>query len=188
MQQTLIILSGLLTIACVAPYIHDIIKRRTKPRIVSWLNWTLLTAIATAAAISGEHWSSAVLTGSATVATMAIVLLSLKYGNRKVEALDVVCQAGAIIGLVLWVMFSSPLIALVMSAFIDFIVGLPTYKHAWQKPFEETQLTFAIAALAALLGLIAVDKLSLPNLLFPVYLLLANLTLVGLIRFSPNRA
>ncbi|MEK7594825.1 MAG: hypothetical protein AAB436_04260 [Patescibacteria group bacterium] len=186
MRDILLFLSGLLTIVCVIPYCIDIVKRQTKPRIVSWFNWTLLTGIATAAAIADKQWPSVVLTGSATAATMMIVILGIKYGDTKIEPLDVVCQIGAVIGLVLWLVFNSPLIAIIMSVGIDFLVGLPTYKHAYKKPHEETKLTFIIAFVAALLALLAIDDPQASGLIFPIYLSLANLLIISILQFSPN--
>jgi len=187
----LIILSGLFFVSGLGPYLSDIIKRRTKPRIVSWFNWTLLTGIATAAALAEHQYASAFITGVGTICTALIVILSLRYSSdRKFETLDVVCQICAVIGLVLWASFDNPTLALVASMSIDFIVGLPTWKHAWFKPWEETAAPFVLAVVGAACAIVATifdSSHTVSGLIFPVYLTLANAAIASLILLSPHR-
>ena len=62
MKDILLILATLVTIGAVIPYILDVIKGKTKPNIVSWITWTLLTAVATVAEISAGEYRTAVQT------------------------------------------------------------------------------------------------------------------------------
>lgn len=178
MQTTLLVLSAVFTLAEALPYSLDIIRRKTKPRIVSWFNWSLLTGIATAAALADKQYPSAVLTAVATLETAGVVILGLKYGERKFERFDVICQISAIIGLILWIVFNSPLVAIFATVLIDFLAGLPTYKHAWQKPDEETTSSFVFAALGGAFALAAVHDPHLSGLIYPIYIVLANVVLV----------
>jgi hypothetical protein len=187
MKDIFLVLSGVLTIACVLPYLRDITRRKTKPRIVSWFNWTLLTGIATAAAIADQQWPSAVLTGAATITTLLVVILGLRYGDNKIEPFDIACQIGAIVGLILWLIFDDPLIAIIITAAVDFIAALPTFRHSWLKPFEETKVTFIIAAVASSFSLLAINEATVSGLIYPVYILMANLTIASLLQFSPNQ-
>jgi hypothetical protein len=170
MKTLFIILSAILTIVGSIPYIIDTAKGKTKPKIVSWFNWALLTGIATAAAFAAKQYPSAVLTLAATIETGAIVLLGIKKGDRKFEAFDILCEIGAIAGLILWIVFNSPLIALIATVSIDFIAGLPTWKHAWQKPNEETLSTFALSALGAIFALLAIKHFSASGLIYPIFI------------------
>jgi hypothetical protein len=188
MTTFLLILSAIFTLICAVPYIIDIVRRKTKPRIVSWFNWTLLTGIATVAAISEQHWASAVLTGAATIETLVIVILAVKYGDKKIERFDVFCQIGAIVGLLLWWVFDDPAIAIIATVAVDFLAGLPTFKHSWLKPGEETRSTFALAALGSLCALLATDSFDVSALAYPIYILLGNLLLVIFISKSPHRS
>ncbi len=186
MNQTLLIASGVLTIICVIPYLRDIVGRKTKPRLVTWFNWSLLTGIATAAAIADKQWPSAVLTGTATIATMLIVVFGLRYGDTKIETFDVICQLAAILGLILWLVSNDPLVAIVITVAVDFIAGLPTFKHSWTKPHEETISAFMIATVASILALFAIQEPQASGLIYPIYILCANIFIICLIRFSPH--
>jgi len=187
MKDIFLVASGVLTLVSAIPYLRDIIQRKTKPRIVTWFNWSLLTGIATAAAIADHQWPSAVITGAATIATSLIVIFGLHYGDTKIESFDVACQLTAILGLVLWLITNDPLIAIAITVFVDFIAGLPTFRHAWQKPQEETASAFLIAVVGSLFAIAALNEPNLSGVLYPIYITLANAVLVIFICFSPHR-
>jgi hypothetical protein len=181
MKTTLVIVSTILTILCTLPYIIDVIKLKTKPRIVSWFTWSLLSAIAGAASLSDHQYPAAILSFSATIETMVVVLLGLKYGEREFNRFDIVCQVAAIVGLVLWLVFNSPAIAVLASVAIDLIGTLPTIKHAWEKPSEETWITFAVAGIAATFTLMAASSTKITAIVNPIYLILINFVITGVL-------
>jgi hypothetical protein len=168
-----------LTIASVLPYLRDIIKGATKPNIVSWITWSLLTGIATAAQISAHEYFAAIFTASATLATTAVVALGVRHGYVKYTMFDVVCQISAIIGIILWQLFDSPTLGVLASVVIDLIGALPTVRHAWQKPGEETWQTFAVASVGGLFGLLALSTFNWITLPYATYILIANIFLTS---------
>lgn len=174
MREFLIIAGGGLSVLSVLPYLRDVMRGKTKPRVVSWLTWTVLTAIATAAALSDKAYASGILTLAGTFATGSVVVAGLKYGDKRFERFDVYCLLGAFVGLVLWLLFGSPEIAIVATVSIDFIGALPTLRHSWQKPHEETETAFIFSSFAAFLTLLAVKEVSITNLTFPLYLTAMN--------------
>ncbi len=182
MKTAFLIIGGFLSIAAVAPYIRDVIARKTKPRIVSWFNWSLLTGIATAAAIADKQYPSAVLTATGALATMLVVIFGLRCGDRKFEVFDVLCQLGALTGLILWVIFKQPWVAITATVVIDFIATLPTLKHAWQKPHEETLSAFTLSMIGGIFTLLATTQARISGLLFPVYIVFINATLVAILK------
>ena len=107
-------------------------------------------------------------------ATFAVVLFGLRYGIAKLDRFDVFCQAGAVIGLLLWLMFNSPLIAIVATIVIDFIGTVPTLRHSWNYPEEETPITFLLGVLATTLTLLSLEKYTVRAWIYPAYLLLSN--------------
>src|SRR5258707_14662940 len=120
MKEIISIFAGLLAIAAIVPYILDIVKGRTKPNVVSWLTWTILLAIATSAAFASHEPRSAFLTLGDLIGTGLTLILGLKYGVAKFSWLDAFCQVGAAVGLVLWLVFNSPEIAIIAAIVIDF--------------------------------------------------------------------
>src|SRR5436190_1148071 len=100
-------LGSLLILVSVVPYVLEVVRERARPRIFSWIVWTVLGVIATVAASSEGEYPSAALTATATVETGSIVALGWKYGNRNFERLDAYCLAGVVMSLVLWAIFRS---------------------------------------------------------------------------------
>jgi hypothetical protein len=178
-----LVLSVVLTVISVIPYLRDIVRGKTKPNLVSWITWTLLTGIATAAAISAGEFVAAFLTGAATMATALIVIFGLNHGYVKFGRFDIVCQLSAIVGIILWQLFDSPAIAVVAAVVIDLIGGLPTVRHIWQKPFEETWQTFGIAALGAGATLLALETYNWVSLPYAIFILVANTVFMSLILY-----
>jgi hypothetical protein len=180
MRQVLIILAGIVSVLSVVPYFIDVVRRKTKPRIVTWFVWSVLTAIATAAAFADHAYASAVLTLAGSIATASIVVVGLRYGDRHFEKIDIFCLVGAVAGLVLWLVFGSPEIAIIATVAVDFIGSVPTLWHSWKAPSEETASTFFLSSFAAFLSLLAVERVSVTNLTFPLYLFLMN-SVIGLL-------
>jgi len=187
MRNLLITLSAIVTIGGAVPYILAIIRGTTKPRVVSWFTWTLLTGIAAAASLSDHQYAAGILSLSATFEVGLIVILGLKHGDRKFDKTDIICQAAALVGLALWLVFNSPGIAVLASMVIDFIGCIPTIKHSWQKPHEETWFTFALSSLGGGLALLAVRSWALTAIGYPLYIFVINIFMMLFIVLSPNR-
>jgi hypothetical protein len=187
MKNALAIIGGLIAALSTLPYLIDIVRRKTKPNIVTWFTWTLLTGIATAAVFASHEPRAAILTLGSSICTGLVVILGLKYGIAKMSLFDGLCQLGAIIGLALWLIFNSPAVAIAFSLAIDFIVMLPTLRHSWLHPQEETWQTFIIGIIAALFILASLSDYNFASLAFPVYLMLADLLVASVIIYRRNR-
>lgn len=183
MKTAFLVIASLITVIGVLPYAWDIIKGKSKPNIVSWMTWTLLTGIATAAAIAGHEYVAAIFTTSAVIATGIIVVLGLKYGYVKYTYFDYLCQLGAVVGIILWQIFDSPTIGVLASVTIDFIGALPTVRHSWQKPSEETWITYAMSGVGGIFAILALDTYNLISLPYAVYIVLINILLTFILLY-----
>jgi hypothetical protein len=181
MITALIILSSLLTVVSAIPYIVAIIRGTTKPRVVSWLIWSVLTAIAGVASYADGQYAAAILMLFVTLETLAVVVLGLKHGDRKFARLDIVCLLGAAAGIILWQIFDSPAFAVLATLLIDLLGGIPTLVHSWRKPFEETWQTYALSSLASVCTVIAAGNWQITSVAFPLYLVAINLVLAVLL-------
>lgn len=186
MKTILIVLSSVLIVGSLMPYLRDIVRGKTKPRIVSWFTWMVLTAITGAAALSDHSYPTAIMMLIDVFCTAAVVILGWRLGDKKFVPLDIVCQLGALVGLLLWFKTDSPAAAVITTTVIDAIGTVPTLVHSWQKPYEETWVTFAFSAVAAVLTLIVSNNWHVTSSLPPVYLFLVNavLTLVIVLRYK----
>lgn len=164
----------------VAPYIFDVIKKRTKPRIVTWMTWGILTGIAAITSIVEKQYSTAVFLLSSTAGSFTIVILGIKSGDKKLEKLDLVCLIGVVIGIILWQIFNSPSLGALAMLLIDFIGGVPTTIHAWKKPNEETWLTFLMCLLGSICTLLITTNWIVTAYAYPLFIA-CNSLLVTLI-------
>ncbi len=183
-----IVISNVLSIVSIAPYVRDTVQRKTKPRIVSWLTWSLLTGIAAAATLSAHAYPAAILLIVETLACLSIVVLGWRYGERDIARFDIVCQLAAVVGLVLWLIFNSPTIAIAAGIGIDFIGGLPTLKHTWEKPYEETWMTYFVSAVGCLFTIFAITELRFDALAYPLYLTIMDTAFTLIILFRLKRS
>ncbi len=181
MKDFLLILSAVITILAIVPYIRDIFRGSTKPNIASWITWMLLFVVAAIAAFADGEYRTAFFISSVAVETSLVVLLGFKYGYAKYNWFDAACQIGALSGFVVWWLFDNPLAAIFLVVVIDFIACLPTLKHAWFDPKEETWATFALSATGAFVAVFALTSFNWTSLLYPVYIVLINLLITSVI-------
>lgn len=175
MRAGLIVLSSVLTISAIFPYLFDIVKKKTKPRAVSWFTWAVLAAIAASASWSDQQYASAIMSICATVECGLVVLLGIiYYGDKTISSFDIGCQITALIGLLLWYLFNSPALAIAAVILIDLVASLPTVRHAWERPDEETKIAFLGSGLGALCTLLAAESIRITSVANPIYIVSIN--------------
>lgn len=114
--------------------------------------------------------------------------MGLRHGYVKYTRFDVVCQIGAVVGLILWQLFDSPLTAIIATVLIDLIATLPTLRHAWFKPYEETWQTYALSGLGAALAVLGLTAYNAISLTSAVYIVLINIVVTSTILYRRQPA
>lgn len=187
MRNLLLAIGVVLTVYASIPYLLDVLRHKTKPRVVSWFNWSLLAGISAAATLADKQYPATALGLAIFVECSLVVIAGLKLGDKKFELFDVFCQAGAIIGFVLWIAFNSPLIAVAANCAIDLIASMPTFRHIWHRPHEETASAFVFSAIGAAFVLAAVHDPRASGLVGPIFIICINVFTASLFFMSPNR-
>jgi hypothetical protein len=181
MTDALVVVSSALLLVATVPYVVDVIKGKTKPRIVSWFTWGLLGAITATASLTDHQYPAGVMSLLSCFGCFFIMALGWKHGDRKFERVDVICQVSALVGIGLWLMFDSPAVAVIAVIVIDLIGSVPTLIHSWHQPHEETWITFFLSGLAAVFTLFAAENHQITAIANPIYIALINALLVGVI-------
>jgi len=176
-----LIFAAVLMIISAYPYIRDILRGKTKPNIVSWITWTLLSGIATAAAITAGEYAAASFTAAVAVETILIVILGVRRGYVKYGSFEIICQVGAVIGIILWQVFDSPAVGVVATVVVDLIGALPTVVHSWRKPGEETASTYVLAAIAGCFAVAALPDYNWVSLPYTLYILVIDVVFAAII-------
>lgn len=169
-----LLIAGFIELATAIPYIRDVRKGITKPSIVSWFTWMMLSLLAACASFSEGAVSSFVVAIALTLECALIVFISLEKGVFTYTAFDGFCQIAAILGALLWWWTNEPIVALLLFVVVDLIGALPTFRHAWRRPKEETISTFTLSIFGNALALSAAPVFAFPEILVPAYLLSIN--------------
>jgi hypothetical protein len=178
MRELLTYLAGIIIVISPIPYVIDILRDKTHPNMVTWVTWTLINGINTAAAFSAGAWQTGIYGLAATIATSTIATLALWHGVKRYTRFDIACQVVALLGLPLWLLTRQPALAIALELGVDLAGGLPTLRHAWNAPFEETLRTFALSAIAGLLLLLSLSDYTYVAVAMPVYILLFDSAIV----------
>lgn len=181
MLQFFAYISAILSIIMIIPYVVDIFKKTTKPERASWLIWTVLGLIAFFSQLAKGATDSLWLTGAQTISVLIVFILSIKYGVGGLNKQDIKALIAAGIGLLLWAITKEALYALFIVITIDFIGVFLTTIKAYKDPKSETTSTWLISGTSGIFGALAVGSFNLVLLLYPVYIIIANYTVVAAI-------
>lgn len=147
-----------------------------------------MNGINAAAAWSTGATQTAIYSTGATIATGAILIIGFRFGLKRYTKFDIICQAAALFGVVLWRLTSQPSLAVGINVITDFAGWLPTCRHAWKSPHAETWQTFALSGVSSALTLVSIHHYGFVALAFPTYILCANIVIVSTILARRKRA
>ena len=179
-HPALAVLSGVLAVAAIIPYVRDIFRGTTRPNAVSWFLWTLLQGIALAAQVSaGASWS-VVLLVVITINTAAVTVLALiGYGYHAYGKTDFVCFVLALIAVAAWQATKDPVVAIGFAIFADLFASVPTLVKALVDPASESLLGWWIIMFASLASVFSANIVDVPNLAFQIYMVFIDATTLG---------
>jgi hypothetical protein len=92
----------------------------------------------------------------AILGAWTVVVLALKYGTPGWTKLDKICLGGAVLGIVLWQIFSSPTVGMLTSLSVVFLGSFPTFKSAYQDPSKEDKTAWTIYWISCVVAVIAI--------------------------------
>lgn len=180
-QTAIGIVAGFVSIICFVPYIITIFQGKTRPNRASWWIWAINGSILCASYYSAGASNTIWALICAVIAQFAISILSLKYGEGGWNRFDRSCLIGAGISILLWWLFSSPLLAIIFTLTIDVLGALPTIKKSYYEPEKEDLLTWILYVVASILNLLAIEQWSFVILAPPLYVFCVNAVIVLLL-------
>src|SRR3989344_7303450 len=121
------IIAGVIAFLAYIVYIISIFRGGSKPNRATWWIWSFMgLVIGISYYFSGAEntiWVPFV----EFIGPFSIALLSLKYGEGGLEdRTDIICLTGAIISIILWIIFKNPVVALVTNLAVDSFALIPT--------------------------------------------------------------
>lgn len=181
-KHTIGILAGIISFLAYIVYIRSIFKRESKPNRVTWWIWTFMgLVLAISYYFSGARntiWSPIV----ECIGPFSIALLSIKYGEGGVrDKTDIVCFFGALFSIVLWIIFDSPVLALVINLMIDAFALIPTIKKSYIRPEGENFWAWFGTGMGDTINLFAMERFTFGIAIYPIYMLAADLIIITIL-------
>lgn len=167
----------------VVPYIKNILRGKTKPRLVSWAVWSILLGLTAAVSWQEGQTSSAVLSTASALACAAVVILAYGRTALGLTRLEAYTLLGSLLGIGMWLIFDNPMLVLVTALCVDAIAYIPTFVNGWKNPGHESLSSFLISAAGASLVLITavIEQDSSQGLVYPIYSVLFASIMIGIL-------
>lgn len=161
-------------------YLRDTLWGDTKPNRVTFLLWAAAPFIETAAALAEGVTLAVIPVFLAGFGPFLILIASFVNKNAywKLGLFDYICGLFSVLALVLWWITNQPSVAIAFAIVSDGFALLPTLKKSWTHPHTETGIAYATSLFSALTSFFAIKALSFPEIAFPVYLVIANSSLL----------
>ena len=157
-----------------APYLINIVKKKTKPHAFSWLVWGVITAVAFFVQVGEQGGAGSWVTGFSAAVCFLIFILALIWGDRRFVLFDWANLVGAMFVIFLWWFTGDPVISVILVIVIDILGFLPSYRKGFYKPHEETAVTFGLNSLKFAVSIPALEVFAFATLAYPIYLVFAN--------------
>ena len=171
--------AGVLQAVAYVPYIRDILAGSTRPHRGTWAIWCTLSCIALVSQrANGASWSL-VLTAAQAAGTVVVIVLALRRGVGGTSRVEIAMLAIALMGLVGWYVAGNPTVATACVVVADAIaVGMMVPK-TYVDPYSETLSSYWLALASGAFGLLAVGSLDFGLLIYPAYIMCADMILVA---------
>ncbi|MDD5585897.1 MAG: hypothetical protein PHY92_02940 [Alphaproteobacteria bacterium] len=174
-------LSLAVSVAGYIPYFRAILNGRCKPHVFSWVIWAWAASFLFVAQCHRGAGAGAWVTGLTALACLAIAVLALKYGEKRITQSDEVMFGFSLAAMPLWIITDRPLWSVILLVGICAFGFFPTLRKSYGQPHEELIFFYASCALKSLLGLLALENYVTATALYPLYGVIANGAFVGLL-------
>ncbi len=165
------------------PYLVAIFRGSNKPHMFSWLIWMLVTIVVTAAQLHEGAGPATLITATTCILCTLITWLAWRQGEKNLTRSDGVMLLVSLAAIPVWIWTSDPFWSVVIVTAINTAAYYPTFRKAWDKPFEEHILMYAINIPRHMLTIAATEVYSLTNIMYPASVVLACILLFGGIQY-----
>ena len=181
------IIAGIISFLAYIVYAISIFRGRTKPSRATWWIWSFMGLVVGLS----YYFSGAVNTIWVPIVEfigpLSIALLSIKYGEGGLEnKTDLICLFGAVVSIILWIIFDNPVVALVTNLAVDSFALVPTIKKSYLRPEGEDFWAWFGTGIADSLNMFAVEKFTFAILVYPIYMLVSDLIIISILLLRKN--
>ncbi|HSW98209.1 MAG TPA: hypothetical protein VLF71_00030 [Candidatus Saccharimonadales bacterium] len=184
------IISTVLAVYCVIPYVLSIIRGQTKPHQFTWLIFTIMNGIVMVSQFLEGARASVVISVIFFLSSGLELGLSFKYGVRNSSKYDRLLLGAALLTIIAWLLTRNNALAIWLTVLIDVfattMLVLKIKKHPGSEPFW----LWFIATMAFVFTCLSLaDKPFGVLYVRPIYGVLSDgVVLWAILRYRPKRA
>ena len=178
MNTILIVISSALALVSYVVYIIAILKGKAKPHRTTRFVLVVITVLTTASLFFQNNSVALWLSASMAFGCIFVFILSIKFGMGGAAKTDIICLVVSLVGIALWKLTRNPSLALYASVTADFVSQVPMLIKTYRFPKTEVWTFYALDVIAAILSLLAINQWTVPNLIFPAYIVLIDSTTI----------
>ena len=173
-----------LTILAFFPYIRSILQGKTRPHVFSWVIWGCTTFIVCLAQLADNGGVGAWPIGVSGIITLYVAFLAtIKKSDRSITRIDWLFFILAMTSLPLWYFTSDPLWAVVTLTTADVLGFGPTFRKAYDHPYEEQLMFFVLLTIRNLISISALEHYSPTTVLFPAVIAVTCLIFILMVTY-----
>lgn len=165
-------------------YLNGILRHGTQPRMASWIAWLTANTVFAAVALGEGAQLAAAINAIAALSNALVIVASLSrgVGARPTDMIDWSCLVMSLVCIAICVIFpENKIMGALLAMTANVVATIPTLRHAWHKPKEETWQLFAANACAGGLsvgGIVLVGGFEFITAAGPLMTVIGNLSLV----------
>lgn len=155
-----IVLSVIFTFSSYLIYFKSILRWETKPHIISWFIWWLISLIILIIQLYNNAWIWALNIWFVTFLCLLIAFISFKKWSRKINKSDSFSLIFWILSIILWIFSNNPFLSVVLLICVDVFWFIPTILKSLKSPFEENENAYFLAWGWYLMSIFAMNEIS----------------------------
>ena len=161
------------------PYFRDILSKKNRPHIYTWLVFSLISWTTTAIAFSHGGGLGTIGFLFAAILNSAVLLFALRYGKSPITKSDTALLLLCLIAIVIWWQLKNPLLALLMVTVARGLSFIPTIRKSYFQPWGETLLSWTGFTFGNICTILSLREYNLLTLTYLITISILNLLVVG---------
>lgn len=182
------IAAGILALAAFIPYVSAILKKQTRPSRTTWVIWAIQDILTLASYYASGAKETLWVPAGFVIGASTIALLSLKYGEKTWNKLDIACVIAAGASILIWPLMQSALVVMLINLFMGAVGAIPTLKKAWRDPASENKLTWLLFVISCVFNLLAVKEWKFAIAIYPIAIALIDGSIAAVVFWPRNKS
>lgn len=179
------VLAGVLVAIAYFLYIYAILKKGAKPCRVTWFTWAILDVVIVTGMIAKCALNSQM--AMITMGALVVAILSVKYGKKGWNWVDVSCLAGAAAGIFFWWLSGNSIVGLLIVLGVNCLGSFSTFVSVWEDPSRESRTAWLTTWLSSLSATAAIPAWTIVDAAQPIIFAAIGTVMVCLLYLRPGR-